>query len=294
MMPDVEGLLYVDKPSGPSSHDVVGAIRGLAGIRRVGHTGTLDPLATGLLIVCLGRATRLAEYLTGQDKRYVATIRLGQETDTYDAEGSVVAEKPVDISSPQLDSALEHFSGEIEQIPPMFSAVKVDGQPLYTRARQGQTIERPSRFVSIYEIRLINWSLPDLEIQVHCSSGTYIRAIAHDLGHILGCGGFLTSLRRISVGDHLLEESIPLTDLNQENLTKNIRPMDTAVRHMPQVTFNPEQALALFHGQSVPVRTDQQPGSLFRAYDDKSHFVGIIEAGSDHWLPRKIFYQPGL
>lgn len=294
MMHDVEGILYVDKPMGPSSHDVIRTIRRLAGIRRVGHTGTLDPLATGLLIVCLGRATRLAEYLMGQDKQYVATIRLGQETDTYDAEGSVVTEKPVDISSSQLDSALDHFSGEIEQIPPMFSAIKVAGQPLYARARQGQTIERPSRLISIYELKLIKWSSPDLEIQVHCSSGTYIRAIAHDLGQMLGCGGFLTSLRRISIGDHLVEESMPLTNIDQANMVKNIRPMDTAVRHLPLITFNLEQALALFHGQSIPLQIEQQPGSLFRAYDHENQFVGIIEADANFWLPRKIFYQPAL
>jgi tRNA pseudouridine55 synthase len=170
----------------------------------------------------------------------------------------------------------------------------VDGQPLYARARQGQTIERPPRLITIYEIRLIKWSSPDLDIQVHCSSGTYIRSIAHDLGQVLGCGGFLSYLRRISIGDHLLEESIPLTNLNQENLTKNIRPMDTAVRHMPLVNFNPEQAMALFHGQSVSVQTEPQLGTLFRAYDDKSQFVGIIETDGNFWLPRKIFYQPGL
>jgi len=294
MMPEVEGLLYIDKPSGPTSHDVVRTIRRLAGIRRVGHTGTLDPLATGLLIVCLGRATRLAEYLTGLDKQYVASIRLGQETDTYDAEGSVITEKPVNISASQLDSALDHFSGEIEQIPPMFSAVKIDGQPLYTRARQGEVIERPSRLISIYDLRLIQWSSPNMEIQVHCSSGTYLRTIAHDLGQYLGCGGYLASLRRISVGDHLLEESIPLNDLTQENLTELIRSTDTAVRHLPREIFNSEQALAFFHGQSVPIQIEQQPGSLVRAYDDKSRFVGIIESVDNHWFPRKIFYQPRL
>ena len=292
MMLSVEGVLSVDKPAGLTSHDVVKEVRRLIGIRRVGHTGTLDPLATGLLLICVGRATRLAEYLVGQDKIYLATIRLGQETDTYDAEGTIVAETPVLVSKSQINGGLDQFRGEITQIPPMFSAIKVEGQPLYRRARQGEVIQRPTRTVNIHELELLSWQLPHLQIRIACSSGTYIRSIAHDLGQALGCGAHLTELRRTAVGNYRVEEAVSLQKLDPENLTEHLQPLDMAVRHLPRVVLTTEEAMAVFHGQRIPCRSDQADETLVRAYDEDDRFIGILFAVEQQWQARKILYQP--
>jgi tRNA pseudouridine55 synthase len=210
------GLLVINKPIGLTSHDVVNKVRWLSGIRRVGHAGTLDPLASGVLLLAVGRATRLIEYLVGRSKRYQAVVRLGQETDTYDREGEVVAERPVQVTDSQLEAALERFRGPIEQVPPMFSAVKQGGQPLYRLARRGQAVERPARAITIYELSLLDWRPPEIELLIHCSSGTYIRSLAHDLGQVLGCGGHLATLRRLAVGDFTLDQAVPLPVLDRK------------------------------------------------------------------------------
>jgi tRNA pseudouridine55 synthase len=285
------GLLNVDKPPGLTSHDVVGAMRRLSGIRRIGHAGTLDPLATGVLLVCVGRATRLSEYLIGQDKRYRTTIRLGQETNTYDAQGEITAEKPVTVDESAIQTALNHFRGPIAQVPPMFSALKKDGQPLYKLARQGLEIERPSRDVTIYALELLNWTAPDLTLDIHCSSGTYIRSIAHDLGQILGCGGHVTVLRRTAIGQHTIDQSADFAALTAENWHETLQPPETAVAHFPAVNFADEEAARLQLGQRIAWQDDAVPPSpdqLARAYDNLGTFIGIISAGEGYWQPRKI------
>ncbi len=292
MMSQIEGVLSIDKPAGLSSHDVVARIRLISGIRRVGHTGTLDPLATGLLILCLGRATRLAEFLAGQNKEYLATIRLGQETNTFDAEGTIVAEKPVNVSKIQLLAALEQFRGKIKQIPPMYSAVKVDGQPLYRRARQGKVIDRPAREVTIFELDLYCWQSPEIQVRLVCSSGTYVRVIAHDLGRSLGCGAYLMGLRRTAVGNHRVDTAIPLADLQKSGWQDYLQPSDIAVSHLPGVVLAEEEAVSLYHGQRVP-HYSESVESLVRAYDENGRFIGILTSDEQYWSAKKILYQPG-
>jgi tRNA pseudouridine55 synthase len=285
------GVLHIDKPAGITSHDVVATLRRLSGIRRIGHAGTLDPLATGALLVCIGRATRLSEYLIGQDKRYRTTIRLGQETNTYDAEGEITAEKPVAVDEPAIQAALNHFRGPIAQLPPMFSAIKKDGQPLYKLARQGVEIERPTREVTIYELTLISWTSPDLELDILCSSGTYIRSIAHDLGQLLGCGGHITALRRTAIGQFSIDTAVPLASLTAENWLEKLQPADVAAAHLPAVEFSNEEAARLQQGQRIAWANETGPASsdqLVRAYDEEGLFIGIVAAGAGYWQPRKI------
>lgn len=288
---DSGGVLNIDKPAEMTSHDVVNVVRRLTGIRRTGHTGTLDPLATGVLVLCIGRATRLSEYLLGQDKRYEAAVRLGQETNTYDAEGEIVAEKPVTVDREAIETALTHFRGSISQVPPMFSAVKKGGRPLYELARKGVEVERPSREITIYRLDLVDWTPPHLHLDVTCSSGTYIRSLAHDLGQLLGCGGHITALRRTAVGHFSVEEAVLLDELTAENWTEELLPADTAAAHLPAVEFSNEEAAALQQGQRVAREMDvsQFPSDLpARAYNDEGLFIGIVAAGSNYWQPRKI------
>jgi tRNA pseudouridine55 synthase len=296
MISPVAGVLHVDKPVGLTSHDVVNKVRRLSGIRRVGHSGTLDPLATGLLTLCLGQATRLVEYLVGLDKVYLVTIRLGQETNTYDGEGQITAEKPVEVTQQQLDNVLEQFRGQIEQVPPMFSAVKVDGQPLYRRARQGVDIERPARQVTVYDINQLSWQRPMLALRISCSSGTYIRSIAHDLGQVIGCGGHVASLRRTAIGEISIEEATPLDQLQPESWRQHLRPLDSAVYHLPLIELPDENVQKVSHGQRIPIEevSHQTGDSPVRAYNQEGQFIGILIPVEGQWQPRKILYQPDL
>lgn len=299
-MTSPEGLLFVDKPVWLSSHDVVNVIRRVTAIRRVGHTGTLDPLATGLLILCIGRATRLAEYISGQDKHYQATIRLGQETSTYDREGQIVNERPVKVTLPDLEEVLDHFRGQIEQKPPIFSAVKIGGQPLYRLARRGQVAEQPSRQVMIHTLTLSHWNPPELQISVKCSSGTYIRSIAHDLGQLLGCGGHLTNLRRTAIGKLTIDQAQPLDEIRADNWQPYLQPMDLAISHLPAIYLSSEEAQIIAQGQRLPaadpaVESHTEPASdpkVIRAYTEDRKFVGILLCAGNTWQPKKIFYQP--
>jgi tRNA pseudouridine55 synthase len=292
MSDSIEGLLCLDKSSGPTSHDVVNKIRRLTGIRRVGHAGTLDPLATGLLLVCLGRATRLLEYLVGQPKSYVATIQLGQETSTYDAEGEIIADRPVAVTAQQLSTALDAFRGQIDQRAPLFSAVKVDGQPLYRRARRGEDIEPPVRAVTIYQLDLLDRQESTLAVRVKCSSGTYIRSLAHDLGQSLGCGAHLAGLRRTAVGSFTLDDAITLAELTPQDWQRHLRPSDCTVSHLARLELTVDEAVTLYHGQSVKSRPGQTDVSPARAYDELGRFVGIVAAEETVWRAQKIFYRP--
>ena len=284
------GVLCVDKPLGITSHDVVNRVRRLAGLRRVGHAGTLDPLATGVMLLCLGRSTRLVEYLVGHDKLYETTVRLGQTTTTYDAEGEIVAERPfTHLSLSQIQDALEPFRGDIQQQPPLYSAIKQGGQPLYKLARQGKTdVERPFRPVIIRELTLLGWEPPLLSLRIGCSSGTYIRSLGHDLGEALGCGGHLTGLRRLAVGDFGVEDAVPLDQLMPENVASFLLPADTAVRHLPRLDLSETAAADILQGKAIP-KTIQMVGELARAYDPAGQFLGVVAAQQDAWLARKMF-----
>ena len=284
----LEGLLLVDKPVGPTSHDVIRKLRRVTGIRRIGHAGTLDPLASGLLLVCIGRATRLLEYLLEQPKRYEAAVHLGQSTDTFDAQGVVVAEKPVDVTENDIEKALEQFRGPIVQYAPAYSAVKRDGVPLYKLARQGVEVERPLREVTIYELAICSWQKPVAHLDVSCSSGTYIRSLADDLGNALGCGGHIEALRRISVGSFSVEQAAPLDELDSDNWQAHLLPPDTAVRHLPEVAFTTEEAQKLLLGQRVPRAGSEPEGTPARAYEAGSRFLGIVTAADQSWQPHKM------
>jgi tRNA pseudouridine55 synthase len=285
----LSGILNLDKDPGMTSHDVVNRVRRLSGIRRVGHAGTLDPLATGVLLVCLGPATRLVEYLVGQPKQYRATIRLGQETNTYDADGEVVAERPVDVTRPEVTAALARFGGEIEQTPPMFSALKQAGQPLYKLARRGIDVARPARRVTLYEIELLAWQPPNVEIHVTCSAGTYIRSLAHDLGQALGCGGHITALRRTAVGDFTVDEAVSLADLDAWRLRQALLPADLAASHLARLELTEAEARAARQGQRLPRDAGSSEEGLVRAYDADGRFLGLLRAEGNSWQPHKIF-----
>ncbi len=284
-----DGLLIVDKPQGITSHDVVNRIRRVSGIRRVGHAGTLDPLATGVLLIFVGRMTRLSEYLLAQPKMYAAEVRLGQSTDTYDAEGKVVAERPYHVSQADILAAIPAFQGNIQQQPPMYSAVKRQGQPLYKLARQGVVVERPYRDVTIYQLEVITWEPPYLQIHVSCSAGTYIRSLAHDLGESLGCGGHITALRRTSIGDLTLESAVSLEMLDEQNWCAYLQPGDTAVAHLPALNITVEESEQLKNGQCIPYTPSHPQAPLVRVYAPDGDFIGIAAAREQMWQPRKIF-----
>jgi tRNA pseudouridine55 synthase len=285
----LEGVLNIDKPSGITSHDVVNRIRKLSGIRRVGHAGTLDPLATGVLLLCLARATRLTEYLVGQSKSYVATVRLGQVTDTYDADGEIVAQNAVHVSPSDIEQALPQFRGRIQQKAPIYSAIKRGGQPLYKLARQGKDVEPPLREVTIYNLQLLAWEEPSLQLKVVCSAGTYIRALAHDLGEVLGCGGHITALRRTAVGNFSVDQAIPLADLAEDDWTQHLQPSDTAVQHLPRLDLSLQDAQRVQFGQRLPRHEDHPHASLVRLYEPDGQFLGVATARENTWQPHKVF-----
>lgn len=294
MTNQLNGVLHLDKPLGMTSHDVVNVVRRIAGFRRVGHSGTLDPLASGLLILCLGKATRLLEFLVGLDKVYIAQVRFGQETETYDREGRVIRENPVDFSDSDLRQALASYTGQIDQSPPMYSAVKVDGQPLYKLARQGHSIERPVRQVTIYWIHQLAWKSPYLEIEIKCSSGTYIRSIAHDLGTTLGCGAHLSSLRRVRIGRYSVKKAIQLDQLDKGNFEKFLHPSDSAVEDLPKISLTQIETRKISHGQRILIadHSEYAEGTFVRTYNEAGTFIGIVKALQGEWHPYKIFYQP--
>ena len=217
-MNQISGVLNIDKPKGLTSHDVVGRIRRLSGQRKAGHTGTLDPMATGVLVVCLGQATRLIEYMRSDPKKYRATIRFGITTNTYDAEGDTVNRHDISRLAPdQLRPVLSKFLGEIQQCPPVFSAIKRDGRPLYKAARKGITVLVDPRPVTIYDLQWIAWQPPDLTLDVSCSPGTYIRSLAHDLGRAVETGAHLAGLIRTANGPWRLDQAVALTELDEAN-----------------------------------------------------------------------------
>jgi tRNA pseudouridine55 synthase len=288
------GLLNVDKLRGLTSHDVVARVRRLTGERRVGHTGTLDPLATGVLLLCVGRATRLAEYLMQGDKVYRATVRFGIETETWDAEGEIVTEADARrLSQADIEAALPQFTGIITQTPPMYSALKHEGRTLYRLARQGITIEREPRRVEIASLVVREWRSPDLVLDVSCSKGTYIRALAHDLGQALGTGAYLANLARTAVGPFRIEQAISLDALQQAAAQGRWRdlllPVETGLAHLPAATVDAETARRLGFGQSVAlaIETDE---TICCAYDTERRLIAIMMPADEPglWRPRKV------
>ena len=281
------GILLLDKPIGPTSHDAVARVRRAAGLRRVGHAGTLDPLASGLLLLGLGPAARFLEYLVGQDKTYETTVRLGQSTTTYDAEGEVTAERPVDVSAAQLAAALDAFRGPIRQRVPPHSAVKRDGRPLYESARRGQIVELPEREVVIHALDLLAFDPPLVTLRVACSSGTYIRSLAHDLGAALGSGGHVAALRRTAVGAFAVAGAVPLDALTPESVAAALLPPEAAVQHLPRIEVGESEAIRLSLGQRLPAAADAPPGDV-AAFGPSGRFLGVVEIDGDVIRPRKM------
>ncbi|MCC7519502.1 MAG: tRNA pseudouridine(55) synthase TruB [Verrucomicrobiae bacterium] len=214
MLPDPNGILLVDKPSGPTSHDIVDRVRRRFGLKRVGHCGTLDPRATGLLVLVIGKATKLSERLMGDDKEYEGTLKLGIATDSQDADGAVLAEKPVPLlTSAQIEGAFAGFRGDVLQTPPMVSAKKIAGVPLYKLARKGKEVERKPRLIHVFRFEILRAEPPEVDFRLLCTKGTYVRTLCHDLGEKLGCGGHLSRLRRIASGRFRIENARAMDDV---------------------------------------------------------------------------------
>ncbi len=292
----LSGVLNINKPSGITSHDVVKTARRILNIRRVGHAGTLDPLATGVLLLLVGPATRLAQYLTSADKVYRAVVRLGATTTTYDAEGDITSQHPVHVDRLALEAALAHFQGPILQQPPMYSAVRVKGQRLYKLARQGKEIDRPARPVTIYRLDVLAWDSPDLTLDIACSSGTYIRSLAYDLGQALGCGAYLHALTRTATGPFLLENSQTLDDLRQLSMTGHLaealHPPKAALYALPSVHLTPEQVQDVCHGRFIKINTRLEAEKI-QARDEDDHLVAVlIPVGEDEWRPKLVLRSP--
>lgn len=292
---DISGILNVNKPGGMTSHDVVMYVRRLTGQRRVGHAGTLDPMATGVLLLCLGQATRVAEYLTAGRKRYRAVVRLGISTDTYDAEGSVTQSVGFsDLSQAQILGALAAFQGTIQQVPPPFSAIKQNGRRLYELARRGMPVQVPPRTVEIDRIDLIAWESPDLTLDVTCSPGTYVRSLAHDLGQRLGVGGHLAALTRSASGRWVLREAATLDGLKQAveagTWAQLVHPLDAALHDFERVDLSSDSAQRVSQGQAIVL--DQPPTTrLARAYAPGDLLVAVLQPSRKPglWQPRKVF-----
>lgn len=293
----VAGVLNVDKPSGLTSHDVVARVRRLAGQRRVGHAGTLDPLATGVLVVCLGAATRLAEYLADTDKEYRAAVRLGVRTDTWDADGAVVEERDArHVSREAVEATLAEFVGRIAQVPPMYSALKRGGEPLYRLARKGISVEREPREVDVYAVTLETWAPPEVVFTVRCGKGTYVRSLAHDLGERLGVGAHITRLRRLAVGPLRAEDAVALAALEDagEGWIEYLVSPAAALAHLPGVTLGAEDVRRVQQGQAVAVETPAAEGPLL-AHDAAGALIAVLRpADADgRWRPDKVLETAG-
>lgn len=281
---DVHGVFLLDKPQGVSSNDIMQKVKRLFKANKAGHTGALDPLATGMLPICLGEATKFSQFLLDSDKRYVVTAKLGERTDTSDAEGQMVQSREVNVAEADILAALPAFRGEILQVPTMFSALKHNGKPLYEYARAGITVEREARPITIFELKFIDYQAPFLTLEVHCSKGTYIRTLVDDLGEALGCGAHVTMLRRLAVADYPIEEMMPIEDLalladsfpNSE-LDRLLLPMDTAVASLPQLNLTAEQTKAVGFGQRVKFENTQALNGLVRLFSENGQFLGIAE-----------------
>lgn len=272
----INGILLLDKPRGLTSNKALQAVKHLYGACKVGHTGSLDPLATGLLPLCFGEATKMSQFLLDADKHYWVVVKLGEETTTFDTEGEVTSTKSVNVTQRALDRALQSFVGDIEQIPPMYSAVKIDGQPLYKLARKGVTVERAPRPVTIHEISGLKWQSEDeIEMEIRCTKGTYIRTLAHDLGQLLGCGAHVQELRRLGVGGLDLRDAFTMAYLEQsDDLNALIMPLAESLQHYPGITLTTLATHYLLQGQPVSVRHDCQPGWV-RLHDQDALFLGM-------------------
>lgn len=293
----ISGVLVVDKPVGMTSHDVVQVIRNGTGIRRAGHTGTLDPRASGVLVILIGPAVRLSEFVSASDKRYQAILRLGGSTDTYDADGSYTRSSltPVSVTETQFEEALKKFIGEIEQTPPPYSAIKVKGRRAYDMAREGEEVELAPRMIQVYHLDVLEWAPPEVVVDVHCSSGTYVRSLANDLGNVLGCGAYLVGLRRTKSGRFSLRDAVPLRKLQEAftagNWYQYLIPAAEALGDWPSVDLDPDQVEAIRHGHRIPA--DASAKGMARGVSMQGELVALLEVDetTQEWQPKKVFFS---
>jgi len=294
----MDGILNINKTTGMTSHDVVASIRRLLKQKRVGHAGTLDPAASGVLPICIGKGTRVAEYLSESGKAYRAEIVFGVETDTYDSEGAIVRTASVaDLTRTQIEQALQRFTGQQMQLPPRYSAIKLQGQPAYKLARAGEDITLEPRPITIYRLEVIDWLAPRLTLAVECSKGTYIRSLAHDIGEQLGCGAYLAALVRTRSGPFSLAESITLEQLagavaedNGQRAARFLYPLDIALQQYPALRLDDVTVERVLHGNTFTY-DEHTDADLARVYDSAGRFLAIAswDGQRDLWQPRKVF-----
>ena len=292
----INGIVNIYKEKGYTSHDVVAVLRKVVGQKKIGHTGTLDPDATGVLPVCLGRATKVCELLTDHDKTYEALLLLGKTTDTQDISGEVLEERnPGDLTEEEVCSCIESFIGEYDQIPPMYSALKVNGKKLYELAREGKTVERKSRRVQIHGIRILEMNLPYVRMKVDCSKGTYIRTLCHDIGEKLQVGGCMEELERTKVGRFLKEDAVTLDEVRQKmeqgEGAELFTPLDQIFAELPAVTVTDAKAWMSYNGNDLPERfllekEEWTDGQEVRVYDSRKNFIGLYQ----YRAPKKLFH----
>jgi len=289
------GFIIVDKPVGPTSHNIVTIVRHGTGVRKVGHAGTLDPRASGVLVLCLGPATRLSEYLSTSSKRYQAVVRFGAATETYDAEGPVVQQTEAVPTLEEIQAVLPEFRGEIEQVPPPFSAIKVRGKKAYELARAGQEVQLEPRVVTIHLLGVLEYRSPDLLLDIECTAGTYIRSLAHDLGARVSTGAYLANLRRTRAGPFSLEDAVPLPKLEVGFLTNKwkryLQPAAKALPDLPMVKVEGDNLERIRFGQRIPA----EPGSsgMARAIGPDGELVAVLEVVEEgkEWHLRKVFFS---
>ncbi len=292
----VSGVLVVDKPVGLTSHDVVQIIRRGTNIHRAGHTGTLDPRASGVLVVLVGPAVRLSEYVSASDKRYQATVHLGSTTDTFDAEGKITSSGSVDdITEGQFEEALKKFIGEIQQVPPPYSAIKIQGRKAYEMAREGEEVELQPRTIQVYSLELLEWNPPEAVIDVFCSSGTYVRSLANDLGVALGCGAHLVGLRRTKSGRFTLRDAVPLRRLQEAfhvgDWYKFLIPAAEALGDWKSVELDGDQVELIRHGHRITAAGEIK--GWVRGISQQGDLVALMELDetANEWQPRKVFFS---
>ncbi|MBD5637749.1 tRNA pseudouridine(55) synthase TruB [Clostridium botulinum] len=274
----MDGVINVLKPKGITSFDVVRDIRKIAKIKKVGHTGTLDPLASGVLPVCIGKATKIVDYIMHGTKTYRVEMKLGTTTDTYDREGTVLEEKEVSVSSTEVEKAIEKYKGDIEQVPPMYSALKINGQKLYDLARKGIEVEREARKIQIHDICILSIDLPYIIFDVKCSKGTYIRSLCFDIGNDLGSGAVMWNLERLEASPFNIKEAIKLEDLNEENIKQFITPIDEALKDYEKLYLDKKFEKLVLNGVILKDRRvldNIEENKLYRTYIEDDNFIGL-------------------
>lgn len=296
----INGMIIIDKEEGFTSHDVVAKMRGICGQKKIGHTGTLDPMATGVLPICLGKGTGVCSILSDSDKIYHGTMRLGLKTDTLDITGEIIAREQVLCSEQEVRAAFFTFLGKQKQTPPMYSALKINGEKLCDLARKGITVERKSREIVIYEIKVLKINFPEVEFEVSCSKGTYIRSLCDDIGEMLGCFGCLSSLRRIKAAGFSIHQAITLTELQRRkeegSLEEVIIPIDSVFLHLPKLIAKKSCSKLLYNGnwlsnECLHEHIRSNDTEQFRIYDEEMQFTGVYQYDEqkDEYKPVKLF-----